>query len=222
MAGHGKHEAVLIDVDGTLLDSNGAHALAWTRAFRRYGYDVDFERVRRFIGMGGDKILKAIDPKLDDEGEPGKWISELRGRIFLDRYVSSLPPTPGARALLVHLGSAGFKRIVATSAKRQELDALLKTAGVADQIDTAVTSDDAQRSKPDTDILESALQRGRVGRDRAVYLGDTPYDVEAARRAEVCCIALRCGGWDDRDLADADATYDNPADLLAHIEDSPL
>jgi HAD superfamily hydrolase (TIGR01509 family) len=222
MASRAKNEAVLIDVDGTLIDSNGAHALAWCRALEHYGYEVPVERLRRMIGMGGDKILKAIDSGLRDDTEPGKSISEFRQRLFLEQYVSALPPTPGARALLVHLGSVGFKRIVATSAKRDELDALLKTAGVADQIDTAVTLDDADRSKPDADIIESALDKGGVGPERAVYLGDTPYDVEAAHRAHLRCIALRCGGWNDRDLADADATYENPADLLAHIDSAPL
>ncbi len=213
---------MLIDVDGTLLESNDAHARAWQRALREAGYSVGLERLRRMIGMGGDRILARIDPSLDDRSEPGRSIARARQRIFLDEYVWMLPPTRGARALLMHLQAMGVERVVATSAKRNELGALLRTAGVADQIDLAVTSDDAQRSKPDADIVQGALRKSGTQAHEAIYLGDTPYDVEAARRAGVACIALRSGGWNDRELAGAAAVYDDPADLLERFNTSPV
>jgi len=172
------------------------------------------------VGMGGEKILATIDPSLSPESEPGKSISALRLQIFLEEYVHTLPPTPGGRALLERLASAGIKRIVATSANKKELTHILDTARVADQFDTEVTSDDVDRSKPDADILHAALKKGGVDRTKAVYIGDTPYDVEACRRAGVRCIAVRCGGWNDEDLTNADAIYNDPADILAHFEEA--
>jgi phosphoglycolate phosphatase-like HAD superfamily hydrolase len=219
---HLKHDAILIDVDGTLIDSNGAHARAWARAFAEYGFDISVERLRRTIGMGGDKILPAVDSALSNETEPGKSISALHQKLFLEEYLPHLAPTPGGRDLLVALGKAGLQRVVATSAKRDELDKLLDAAGVADQIDMAVTSDDAERSKPDTDVLHSALRKARVSVERAAYLGDTPYDVEACRRAGLCCVAVTCGGWSPQELGGADAIYADPADVLEHLAESPI
>jgi HAD superfamily hydrolase (TIGR01509 family) len=219
MTADGAIQAALVDVDGTLLVSNDAHARAWQRAFARYGFDVSETRLRRLVGMGGDKILATIDSSLSKEAEPGKSISALHLQIFLGEYVGALPPTPGGRALLERLASAGIKRIVATSANRKELTAILDAARVADQFDTEVTSDDVERSKPDVDVLHAALKKGRVESANAVYIGDTPYDVEACRRAGVRCIAVRCGGWNDEDLANADAIYNDPADVLAHFNE---
>ncbi|HZY98312.1 MAG TPA: HAD family hydrolase [Candidatus Baltobacteraceae bacterium] len=210
-------EAALFDVDGTLLLSNDAHARAWQRAFADHGYEVSETRLRRLVGMGGEKILATIDPSLSDETEPGKSISALHQRVFLEEYLPTLPPTRGGRALLECLAGAGVKRVVATSANRKELGAILNAARVADQFDTEVTSDDVDRSKPDADVLHAALRKARVDRGNAVYIGDTPYDVEAARRAGVRCIAVRSGGWNDDDLANAYAIYNDPADILTHF-----
>lgn len=217
-----KVEAALLDVDGTLLVSNDAHARAWERAFARYDYDVPERRLRRLVGMGSDKILAAIDPSLSNEKEPGKSISALHLRIFLDEYVRTLPPTPGGRALLERLAGAGIKRVVATSARGKELSAILEAARISDQLDAKVTSDDIDRSKPDADLVRAAMEKGHVDRAKAVYIGDTPYDVEASRRAGIRCIAVRCGGWTDRELANADAIYDDPADILANFSDALL
>lgn len=212
-------EAVLFDVDGTLLVSNDAHARSWQRAFARYGFEVGETRLRRLVGMGGEKILATIDPSLSDETEPGKSITALHQQIFLEEYVGTLPPTPGGRELLQRVQDAGMTRVVATSANRKELTAILDAAHVAGQFDTEVTSDDVDRSKPDADVIQAALKKAHVERDKAVYIGDTPYDVEACRRAGVRCIAVRCGGWNDEDLAKADAIYNDPADILTHFDE---
>ena len=211
-------KAMLLDVDGTLVCSNEAHARAWAEALERFGYAVPFDRIRRWIGMGGDKILPRVDAKLDDEHAPGASIVKLRGEIFLERYAPHLEPTPGARELLERLHALGIVRAVATSAKKNESDAILAAAGIADLIDLATTSDDAERSKPDADILESALTKAKVAAAEAVYLGDTPYDVAAARKAGITVIALTCGGWNDEDLAGADAIYATPEALLHSTE----
>lgn len=210
--------ALLSDIDGTLVVSNDAHAKAWADALRQFGYDVPAERVRRLIGMGGDKILKRIDEKLNEEEEPGKSIEAVRLQIFLDRYVAGLEPTPGAVALLEQLGSRGILRVAATSANEKEFEEIAAVAGIAGYIDLATTSDDAARSKPDADIVQAALDKAKAGARDALYLGDTPYDIEAAHRAGVRVIALQCGGWSAGELAAAEAVYETPADLLAHFE----
>jgi len=212
----------LLDVDGTLIDSNDGHARAWVGALRAHGYVVPFEQVRPLIGMGGDKLLPALTG-LDPESAEAERIGETRSELFLEEELRSLQPTRGARSLLEHLLGVGFELVVATSAKDDEVRALLEQAGVSDLIQLASSADDAERSKPDPDIVQAALRLSGSQAAHSAMLGDTPYDVEAAARARVPAIALRCGGWwDDAALARAKALYDDPADLLAHFDDSPL
>jgi HAD superfamily hydrolase (TIGR01509 family) len=214
--------AILLDVDGTLLLSNDAHACAWRDAFAEFGYDVALEQLRGLIGMGGEKVIATVAPGLDPESDRGKAIAQRRGAIFLETYLPNVKPAPGARPLLERLRDEGVRRIVATSAKDEELHVLLVAAGIEDLVEDAATSDDAAHSKPDPDIVRAALGRANVGARDAVMLGDTPYDVAAAQRAGVPIIAVRCGGWDDEALQGAVAIYDDPAGLLAHYEASPL
>lgn len=214
--------AVLLDVDGTLIDSNDAHARAWVAAFAAHGYVVPFDAVRALIGKGGDKLLPELTG-LDPESAEGQAVSDDRTRIFRERELSRLRPTRGARALLETLRGAGLGLVVATSARAEEVQALLEQAGVADLVDAASSSDDADRSKPDPDIVRAALRRGRYHAAQTVMLGDTPYDVEAALRARVPLIALRSGGWwSDEALAGAAAIYDDPEALRQQLDDSPL
>jgi len=213
---------VLLDIDGTLIDSNDAHARAWVDALRAHGYVVPFEEVRPLIGMGGDKLLPKLTG-LDPESGEAERLGETRSKLFLTRELPTLRPTNGARALLEHLTSLGLELVVATSSKSSEVQALLEQAGVADLIPLASSADDADRSKPDPDIVQAALRLSGSLAARSVMLGDTPYDVEASARAKVPSIALRCGGWwDDDALAAATAIYDDPAELLARFDESPL
>jgi HAD superfamily hydrolase (TIGR01509 family) len=215
-------KAVLLDIDGTLIQSNDAHAEAWSFAFSVFGYDVSPQRVLRWIGMGGDKVLAQVDQKLSEDREPGKAIAELREEIFLRDYVGDLRPTNGARELLERIGAEKLLRVVATSAKAEELAGLLNAGGIVDQIDLATTSDDAERSKPDPDIVSTALAKASCKPDEALYLGDTPYDVAAAKSAGVAIVALTCGGWDADALAGAEEIYRDPAQLLAQFDVSPF
>ena len=213
-------KALLLDVDGTLVQSNEAHAQAWVRALRAFGFAVQPATVVKWIGMGGDKILPQVRPDLAEHTEPGASILRLRQQLFLSEYVKELKPTKGARDFLRKVGRASILRVAATSAKKVELDAILDAAQLTSEIDLATTSDDADNSKPDPDIVESALRKAQVASNDAIYLGDTPYDVEAAHRAGIRIIALRSGGWNDAALARADAIYDDPADLLQRFDDS--
>lgn len=212
---------VLLDVDGTLVDSNDAHAHAWVEAFAEHGIETPFDRVRRCIGMGGDKLMPEV-AGISEEESPGQEISQRRGEIFRQRYLPKLRPTPGAEALLQRLHEEGFKLVVASSAKQKELKELLEICGAHRYIEDATSSDDAENSKPDPDILQAALKQLGLPADRAVLLGDTPYDLEAAQRIGLPMIAVRCGGWAERDLRGAAAVYRDPADLLARFAESPL
>jgi phosphoglycolate phosphatase-like HAD superfamily hydrolase len=204
---------VLLDIDGTLIDSNDAHARAWVDALRAHGYVIPFQEVRPLIGMGGDKLVPTLTG-LDPDSSEAELVSETRSKLFLKRELPTLRPTRGARALLEHLTSIGLELVVATSAKSSEVQSLLEQAGVADLIPLATSADDAERSKPDPDIVTAALRTSGSQAAHSVMVGDTPYDVEAATRAKVPCIALRCGGWwGDEALRGATAIYDDPAEL---------
>jgi HAD superfamily hydrolase (TIGR01509 family) len=203
---------VLLDIDGTLLDSNDAHARSWVEIFKRHGRDIGFERVRPLIGKGGDKLLPQLTG-IDAESAEGKALSGERRELFLRDYLPALRPTRGARTLVERLKTAGLRVVVATSSNGEELGALLRKAGVADLIGRATSSDDGA-SKPDPDIVSAALEQAKLPPHEVAMVGDTPYDIEAARRAGVKTIALRCGGWwNDAALAGAVAIYDDPASL---------
>jgi HAD superfamily hydrolase (TIGR01509 family) len=212
---------VIFDVDGTLVDSNDAHARAWEEAFRAAGLPVAFDDIRPLIGMGGDKLVPALTGWGEDDPRIEK-IGTRRGQIFRERYLPRIEPFPRARDLLLALREAGMKLAVATSAEKEELEPLLERAGASGLIAHKASSDDAESSKPDPDIVKAALARlGRPKRD-VVMIGDTPYDVEAATRAGIPIIAFRSGGWDDASLKGAREIYDGPADLLAHLGESMI
>jgi HAD superfamily hydrolase (TIGR01509 family) len=211
----------LLDIDGTLIDSNDAHARSWVAALAERDIHVRWEEVRRLIGMGGDKLLPAISG-IDADSPDGVRIAERRGEIFRERHLPYLAPFPEARDLLLRMKADGLTLVAASSAKADELGALLAIAGARDLLQGATSSDDAARSKPDPDIVQEAIRRSGHPADALVMLGDTPYDVEAARRAGVRIVAFRCGGWDDDGLRGAAAIYDGPADLLSRYDGSIL
>jgi HAD superfamily hydrolase (TIGR01509 family) len=211
----GSGRAVIFDVDGTLVDSNDAHAAAWQQTLKEFGIERDLADVRRLIGMGGDKLLPALTG-ISADSELGQKINGRRARRFHDDYLPTIRPFPRVRALLERIAADGFRLGIASSAKEDELAELLNVAGVADLIFRKTSSDDVESSKPDPDAVHAALAKLQVAPTAAVMIGDTPYDIEAAKRAGVPAIAVRCGGWRDEDLAGARAIYDDPADLLSH------
>ncbi len=214
-----KKRVVLLDVDGTLIDSNDAHAQAWVDTGREFGYDVAFDKVRWLVGMGGDKVLPELTG-LTEQSAKGAAILQRRGEIFRATYLPRLQPFDKARELLLRMQADGYQLVVATSASAEDLEALLKQAGLDDVIGAATSSDDAAESKPAPDIVHAALRKAHAQPDEALMLGDTPYDVGAARNAGVDIVALRCGGWPDEELTGAIALYDDPADLSGHYSTS--
>jgi HAD superfamily hydrolase (TIGR01549 family) len=206
--------AVIFDVDGTLIDSNAAHAETWARALSEHGFASTSARIRPLVGMGSDKLLPMVG--LEEASAQAKAVAHRKKELFAER-LPRLQPTPGARALVSYLRDQQKVIVIATSAGDDEMNALLRQAGVGDLIPTRTSSDDADRSKPDPDIVIAAWQRTGAARERTVMIGDTPYDVEAARRAGILAVALRCGGhWFDTDLKGAIHIADDPAGLLAY------
>jgi HAD superfamily hydrolase (TIGR01549 family) len=212
---------VLLDVDGTLIDSNDAHASSWADTFREFGFDVPFERVRPLVGKGGDKLLPELTG-LDHESDLAERLYARRKEVFNANYLPSLRAFDRAHELLARFKQDDLRLIVATSAQREELNKLLEQAGLEELVDRKTSSSDAEHSKPDPDIIEAALKRGELDASEAIMLGDTPYDVEAALRGGVRCVALRSGGWPDRALVDAIAIYDDVSHLLREYQRSPF
>jgi HAD superfamily hydrolase (TIGR01509 family) len=212
---------ILLDVDGTLIDSNDAHARSWEDTFREFGLDIPASRIRPLIGKGGDKLVPELTG-VEVDSARGKAFTSRRSEIFKKTYLSTIQAFPRVHDLLARWRDDGLRLVVATSAQREELNALLEQAGLDELIDRTTSSSDADRSKPDPDIIDAALDRGHLAATEAIMLGDTPYDVTAATRAGIDTIALRCGGWDDDALRGAIAIYDDPSALLARYETSPF
>lgn len=212
-------KGVIFDIDGTLVDSNDDHAQSWVDTFAEAGYDVPFDAVRPLIGMGADKLLPQTIGIAHDS-EEGKKLSKRRSEIFRERHLPKLRALPGSRDLVMRIKSSNLKAIVATSAKDEELKGLLKAARVDDLMEEKATASDARSSKPDPDIVEAAIAESGIPANSLVMIGDTPYDIEAAAKADVRTIAFRSGGWSDNALKGAVEIYDGPADLLANFASS--
>ncbi len=209
---------VLLDIDGTLLDSNDAHASSFVDALAEQGLDVPLEKLKSLIGMGGDKLLPTVG--VEPHSRVGEAVARRKKEIFAAKYLPKLRPFHGTRDLLSHMKAKGLTLVVATSAEGEELGALLRAAKIEDLIDAQSTASDAKNSKPSPDIVEAAIARSQLPREELLMLGDSPYDVEAALRAGVAVVAVRAGGWPDEELRGAMEIYDDPADLLARYADS--
>lgn len=213
------YRGVIFDIDGTLVDSNDAHARAWVRAFADQGIEVPFERVRPLIGMGGDQLVPRVTgiEKGDPRYQP---LSDGWKRHFQEGELPGLRPQPGSRALALALRSRGLRLIVGTSADEALVENLLKIAQVEDLLTEYTTASDVEASKPEPDIVQAAVTRLGLSPAEVLMVGDTPFDIESARKAGVDTVALRCGG-DDR-FGGAAAVYDSPQDWLDHLEESPV
>src|SRR4051812_47119926 len=196
-------------------------AESWVDTFAEAGYDVPFDVVRPLIGMGGDKLLPRT-VGIAADSEEGKKLTKRRSEIFRKQYLPKLEPLEGSRDLLLRVRAEKLKPVVATSAKDEELDGLLKAAKVADLMEEEATASDAKRSKPDPDIVTAAVKESKLAPSELVMIGDTPYDVEASIKAGLRIVAFRSGGWKDPDLRGAAEIYDGPADLLRHYDASLL
>jgi HAD superfamily hydrolase (TIGR01549 family) len=213
-------EAVLLDMDGTLVNSNELHASAWAEVLERFGHEISAEQVWPLIGKGGDKLLPELTG-IDAESEEGKRISEARTKVFIEHYAPRIKAFPKVKELLQCLQTHGKKIVIATSASEEELNAILKSAGLEDCFPAMTSADDAENSKPDPDIIQAALKKVGEPAERAVMIGDTPYDIEAALRAGISIIAFRSGGWSDEDFEGATAVCEGAEELLTELTRAP-
>jgi HAD superfamily hydrolase (TIGR01509 family) len=215
------YRAVILDMDGTLLDSNAAHVHAWVEALRDHGREVSEKDIWPWVGMGGDNLLPAA-VKISKQSPEGKAIAERRGEIFRSKYLPHLKPFPQVRPLLERMKADGLRLAVATSSPEDEVKKAIAIVGIGDLLEDATSASDAARSKPDPDVVQAALDRLKLKAGEVLMLGDTPYDIQAAGKVGIGVLAFRCGGFGDGDLKDALAIYDDAADLLARYDDSPL
>jgi HAD superfamily hydrolase (TIGR01509 family) len=213
--------AVIFDVDGTLVDTVDQHAVAWQRTFAHFGYEIDFAAIRSQIGKGGDQLMPVFLPKKEVE-QRGEEIEKYRLELFKREYLPHVRGFPEVRDLFKRILSSGKRIALASSAKGEELEAYKKAAGITDLADEQTSSDDAERSKPHPDIFEAALARLKLPPQRAVVVGDSPYDAEAGGKAGMETIGVLCGGFPELALRRAGAAeiFRDPADLLANFDRS--
>jgi len=209
-------EAAIVDVDGTLVDTNYHHALAWYRAFREHDLTIPMWKLHRYVGMGGDKYVAAV---AGDEVEE-ELGDELRGRweAIFDEFIPEIEPLPGARALLVALEERGLTVVLASSSIQSHLDPFLDLLDARDLVDDWTTKDDVAASKPEPDLVHAALDK--AGTESAFMIGDTPWDVEAARKASIPAICVLTGGFARAELeeAGAAAVFEGAEELARRLE----
>lgn len=208
---------MLFDLDGTLVDTNYPHVLAWWHAFRTAGYSVAMSDIHRRVGMGADLLVSALIDKDDEAVATGH-------RHFYAPHLEQLQPHPGASDLLRAAAGLGLEVVLASSAEQEEVEAMTAVLGAEDVVTTVTSSEDAESSKPAPDILEAAPARNGLRAGDCVLVGDAVWDVEAARKAGMPCVAVLSGGISAAELRDAGAveTYRDAAELLEKIEDSRL
>jgi HAD superfamily hydrolase (TIGR01549 family) len=217
-------EAVIFDIDGTLIDSNDFHAEAWVKAFKKFGKDVKFYEARRQVGKGGDQYLPVFLTQKEIR-EFGKDLEEERGRIFKRQFMSKIKPFPKVRELFQKIQADGKRIALASSAKKDELEKYKQIAGIADLIEEETSADDAEKSKPEPDIFQAALDKlGKVRKKNVVVIGDTAYDAEAAAKINLKTIGVLTGGWTESELLSAGCkeVYRDVAELLENYEKSIL
>jgi len=212
----------VLDIDGTLVDTNYQHALAWYRAFRRHEIVLPVWRIHRGIGMGGDQLVKALT---DDqtERELGDEIRAAEGDFYFE-LIDEVAPMEGSRELIVELGRRGHIVVLASSAKKEEVNRYLDLLDAHDLADAWTTSADVEATKPAPDLVNVALERVAGSSDDAVMVGDTPWDVHAARGAAVDTIAVLTGGFGADELRDAGAiaVFESVAELRSRLDQTPL
>lgn len=213
--------AVLFDIDGTLVDSNYVHVDAWSRAFADAGLTVPSSRIHRCIGMDGGKLLEELAGSSDSAA--ALEAKELHSSYYAEAG-RRLQILPGARELLQRIEDIGLTVVLATSAPEEELATLRDLLDVEDIVSVVTSSEDAEVAKPSPDIIGVALDRAGVDAEGAVMIGDSVWDMLAAGRMGVACIGVRSGGISEAELRDAGAeiVYDDPADLVEHLDDSPI
>jgi HAD superfamily hydrolase (TIGR01549 family) len=210
----------ILDIDGTLVDTNYHHAIAWYRAFRQHEVILQVWRIHRHIGMGGDQLVKALAGE-QIEKEKGDDIRAAEKTLYFE-LIGEVEPMHGARELLVDLKERGHPIVLASSAKAEEVDHYLDLLDARDLADDWTTSADVDATKPEPDLVVAA--RKKAGDGDAVMIGDTPWDCKAAEAAGVPTIAVRTGGFAESELRDAGAVavFESIDELRKRLDETPL
>ncbi|CAN5506829.1 HAD family hydrolase [soil metagenome] len=216
-------KAVIFDLDGTLVDSNDLHVDAWREAFQHYGKDFSPDELRRHIGKGGDNYL----PEFLSHGELqqfGKDLEKFRADLFRRKYLKRVRPFPQVRELCERLREQGKRIALASSGNETEVEHYVGLADIGELIEARTSKSDVERSKPMPDVFASALILLHLPPQEAVVVGDTPYDVQAAKKLDLPTIAVLCGGFPEDELraTGAVAIFRDPADLLVSYRRSLL
>ena len=216
-------QAAIFDIDGTIVDSVDLHARAWQMAFERFGKDISFAAIRKQIGKGADQLLPVFFSR-DELDNFGKEMENYRSDLFKREFLPKVKGFPKVRELFQRIKQDDKRIVLASSAKEDELESYKRIAQIGDLIEGETSSDDAAESKPCPDIFEVALQKLGLDPDKAIVIGDTRYDVEAAAKARLDTIGLLCGGSTEKELRQAGcvAIYRDPSDLLTRYEESLL
>jgi HAD superfamily hydrolase (TIGR01549 family) len=213
--------AAILDIDGTLVDSNYQHTLAWYGALREHGHTVSMFRVHRLIGMGGDQLVGAL---LGDEVEErqGDAIRETEKERYMERYIETVQPLDGARDLIVRLKEARRQVVLASSAKPDEVEHYLDLLDARELADAWTSSGDVEQTKPEPDLIQAAL--AKLDGDRAVMVGDSTWDCKAAKNAGVETLAVLTGGFSAQELFDAGAlsVFGSMPELLDRLDATVL
>ncbi len=216
-------QAVLCDIDGTLVQSNWLHAEAWQIAFGAMGIHLEIEDVRRQIGKGGDELIPVFVPwwKRDAVEEP---LKAFRKEVFTQSFMHRVEPLPHARDFLVRCKQAGIRLALSSSANKEELEIYKRIVGMDDLIDEQTSASDADRAKPHPDIFSATLGRLGLPASKCIALGDTPYDAESAGKAGLRTIGVETGGWTEEELYASGCVevYKSVADLLDRFDQSAL
>ena len=212
--------AAILDLDGTLVDTNYHHALAWYRAFRQHGFVLPLWRIHRHIGMGGDQLVPALLGENDAE-EHGDEIRAAEKALYL-ALIEETEPLAGARDLVVELKERAHTVVLASSAKENELEHYLELLDVRELADAWTSSADVQATKPKPDIVIAAMEK--AGGTSAVMVGDTNWDCEAAARAGIKTVAVMTGGFSEQELRDAGAVavFESLDELRQGLDETPL
>jgi HAD superfamily hydrolase (TIGR01509 family) len=212
----------ILDVDGTLIDTNYQHALAWFRAFARHEIVLPIWRIHRHIGMGGDQVIAALTDE-ETERQLGDAIRDDEKKLY-GEMIGEVRAMDGARELIDELRRRGHRVVLATSAKPEELDHYLEMLDATERADAWTSSEDVEATKPEPDLVHAALEKLGARPEDAVMIGDTPWDVEAAKRAGVGTIAVLTGGFAAEELRDAGAlaVYESVAELRGSLHETAL
>ena len=216
---------MLFDVDGTLVDSGYIHAVSWWQALRQHGHDIPTATIHRSVGMGSDQLVPHVLGRAPDDVDRDELAALTASHDALyATYWDRLQPLPGARELVRRCQDAGLVTVLASSAGSTELEVLCRVLDVDDALDHVTSSDDADASKPEPDLVQVALDKGGLGPGETVFLGDSVWDVEAAAKAGVECLGVECGGTSEAELRAAGVAdvFRDPADLLDRWAQTPL